>query len=569
MAGDSDTEKRKFLLSFLKKSKSKDSSSPKDSATPSASSQQHDPSPAQKSPSSPRFLVIGAGSRGTAYARAVTNATQGVIHAVAEPDEGKRKQFGRSYIWGKDGKAEEGQEFGDWKEWLQWEVKRRERLEKGGDGGEVEKEGEVPPGVDGVFVCTLDESHIEILLALAPLNLHIVCEKPLATCLDDCIKILKTLTDVQAQHGPKVFSIGHVLRYSPFNRLLRKLLLEDRVIGDIISLEHTEPVGWSHYAHSYVRGNWRRETPAGDGSLVTKCSHDIDFILWLLCSAPPGSSPDYVPHTPRSISSMGSLTQFKRARKPVAAGDATNCLSCPIERDCIYSAKRAYKDHGLDIGNTEWPVKTVVPDIEEVLEAEGLKGAQDTLLRTLGEDYDKATMVDEEIAKRPWFGRCVWESDNNVCDDQVVTMRWEDETVSETETRSSKIATLHMIAQTEKQCERRGRVYGTLGELSYDSSIITMYDFGTGKTTRYSVPPPPPHEVESHGGGDYGLTRAFVQAVDAVQNDGWEVKKAQSEFVGCTLEEAVRSHAVVFAAEEARRNGVVIDWKRWWEEKTG
>ena len=492
-----------------------------------------------------------------------------MIHAVAEPDEGKRRQFGRKYIWGKDGKSGEGQEFGDWREWLQWEIERRENMDKKGNEEEGEKEEDVPPGVNGVFVCTLDESHIEVLLALAPLNLHIMCEKPLATSLDDCIKILKALTDVQSQHGPKIFSIGHVLRYSPFNRLLRKLLLEDRVIGDIISLEHTEPVGWSHFAHSYVRGNWRRETLAGDGSLLTKCCHDIDFILWLLCSPGPGSLLDRAPHTPRSISSMGSLTQFKPARKPVAAGDATNCLSCPIERDCIYSAKRAYKDHGLDSGNTGWPVKIVVPDIEEVLDTKGLKGAQDALLRALGEDYDRATMTDEEIAKRPWFGRCVWEADNNVCDDQVVTMRWEDEESAQgAEACTSKTATLHMIAQTEKQCERRGRVYGTLGEMSYDGRVVSTYDFGTGKTKTSRVPPPPPHEEESHGGGDYGLTRAFVQAVNAVQNDGWEVKKAQSEFVGCTLEEAVRSHAVVFAAEEARRKGLVIDWKSWWEEKT-
>jgi hypothetical protein len=53
-----------------------------------------------------------------------------------------------------------------------------------------------------------------------------------------------------------IFSIGHVLRYSPHNMLLRKLVLQDRVIGDILSVVHTEPVGWWHFAHSYVRGNW-------------------------------------------------------------------------------------------------------------------------------------------------------------------------------------------------------------------------------------------------------------------------------------------------------------------------
>jgi predicted dehydrogenase len=53
-----------------------------------------------------------------------------------------------------------------------------------------------------------------------------------------------------------VFSIGHVLRYSPHNMLLRKLVVQDGVIGEVLSVVHTEPVGWWHFTHSYVRGNW-------------------------------------------------------------------------------------------------------------------------------------------------------------------------------------------------------------------------------------------------------------------------------------------------------------------------
>jgi predicted dehydrogenase len=289
----------------------------------------------------PRFLVIGAGSRGNAYARAVTNATNAVIHAVADIDPFKRREFGRKYIWGNASQPKKGQEFGDWREWLEYELERR-RHPPSLDGDHADS------GVDGVFVCTLDETHVEVLLAIAPLNLHIMCEKPLATSLRDCLSISKALKDAQTASGSaKIFSIGHVLRYSPHNQLLRRLLLTNRVIGDIVSLEHTEPVGWSHFAHSYVRGNWRRETAAGDGSLLTKSCHDIDFVLWLLCSPPPAAPYGYPHHAPKAISSMGSLNQFKRARKPVGAGDATNCLSCPIERECIHSAVRAYRDNTL------------------------------------------------------------------------------------------------------------------------------------------------------------------------------------------------------------------------------
>ncbi|KAK4995540.1 hypothetical protein LTR28_000483, partial [Elasticomyces elasticus] len=80
-----------------------------------------------------------------------------------------------------------------------------------------------------------------------------------------------------------------------------------------------------------------------------------------------------------------------------------------------------------------------------------------------------------------------------------------------------------MIAQTERQCERRGRIYGTKGEITYDSRTITVYDFASGGSTRFN----PPQPGGGHGGGDDGLTRQFVRAVDAVKNHGMGVSEAQ------------------------------------------
>ncbi|KAE8145633.1 hypothetical protein BDV25DRAFT_133607 [Aspergillus avenaceus] len=538
-----------------------------------------------------RFLVIGAGARGNAYAQAVTNATPGIIHAVAEPHTFKRQEFGRNYIWGA-GTPNEGQEFADWRDWLRWETKRRKQ-----DSTSTLTSTETALGVHGVFICTLDETHVEILQTLAPLHLHILCEKPLALSLSDCLTVYRALldttpatTDINSdtttnnsesnnnkdkEIQPKtIFSIGHVLRYSPHNILLRRLLLQDRVIGDIVSLEHCEPIGWWHFAHSYVRGNWRHETGTGDGSLLTKSCHDLDFILWLLSSplspplvpdpskSTPESNPENdKPHLPHLITSTGTLTQFHRARKPSLAGAATNCLTCAAAQSCNYNAVAIYADRHLSQGLHEWPVNIVCPDIEDILR-HNPEAARSHLLSRLSEDYDVSTTVAKDIAQRPWYGRCVYESDNTVCDDQIVTLTWSDEGGS----KRAKTAVFHMIAPTEKQCERRGRVYGTLGEVEYDSRSIEIYTFGNGEKRRVDVPRQPVEE-KSHGGGDYGLARSFVRAVDAVVNCGWGVERAQRVHVGCTLEEAVRSHAVVFAAEEARREEKVIRWKEWWEEK--
>jgi predicted dehydrogenase len=151
-----------------------------------------------------------------------------------------------------------------------------------------------------------------------------------------------------------------------------------------------------------------------------------------------------------------------------------------------------------------------------------------------------------------------------------VTITWEDDPLSKDEkgrpelkNRGGKTAQFHMVAFTEKQCERRGRIYGSKGEIEYDSSTIRVHDFSTGYNEVHK-----PHQAGGgHGGGDEGLVRQFLMAVNAVDNEAMPAATAQREFLGCDLEEAFRSHAVVFAAEEARTERKVVDWKSWWGER--
>ena len=500
------------------------------------------------STSSPSFLVIGAGSRGQSYARAVSDFGIGQIACVAEPIAFQRKQFGEKYIWHQSNPSP-GQQFENWKQYVDYELKRRED-EASGE--------QVPTGVDAVFICVRDEHHKSCLESLAPLGLHIMCEKPLATSLQDCIQIDSSLR----AYPERIFGIGHVLHYSPHNLKLYDLLREQRLIGDIISMEHTEPVGAIHFSHSYVRGNWRKESVTAP-SLLTKSCHDIDFILWMLCSAPSGSKQKA--HLPSRLTSMGALKQFRKVHKPKEAGNATNCMSCPIKDSCIYSAPRIYYDKQLAKSNANWPVSIVNPKIESILATSGFEKAKDALFQTLSEDYDAQTTPIQDIEDRSWYGRCVWESDNDVCDDQYVTIEWEDDPEPTTglQNRSAKTATFHMIAQTLAQCERRGRIYGTTGEIYYDSSSITVNDFTNDSTKTYNPEVP---AKSHHGGGDDGLTQQFVKAVIAVKEGQMSVQDAQVEYIGVTMEDIIRSHAAVFAAEDARRQKKVVEWKQWWEE---
>lgn len=193
----------------------------------------------------PRILIIGAGSRGAAYADATTACSNAVIAAVCEPNDFKRAEFGQRYMWGLDGAAKPGQSFKDWREWRAYEIQRRQR---GKDGDAT-----VEKGVDAVFVCVLDELHEEVVCGIAEFGLHICCEKPMSTSLESCLRMYRALKEGARDGKEAVFGICHVLRYSQHNMLLRHLLLERGVIGDVMSMEHVEPIGWWHYSHSYVR----------------------------------------------------------------------------------------------------------------------------------------------------------------------------------------------------------------------------------------------------------------------------------------------------------------------------
>lgn len=509
----------------------------------------------------PRILIIGAGSRGHAYARAIDQSTNGIVSAVAEPLPFKRQDLGRRYIW-KSHEPTPEQAFNDWRDFVKYEMSRQKRAAAGETTASA---------IDAALICVLDEQHAEVITALAPLGLHIMSEKPLATTLDDCLNIYSAMLPRGPGSAPNViFGIGHVLRYSPHNMMLRSLLLEEIAIGDVLSIEHTEPVGWWHFSHSYVRGNWRKESFTAP-SLLTKSCHDVDLILWLLCS-PVSASSSELPHLPSTIVSSGHLSQYRKVRKPVAAGNATNCLACPIEQSCIYSAKKIYLERFLRNGKTDWPVKIVNPEIEECFQVNGLNAAERMLLGNLAENYDVRKDSADTINSRPWFGRCVWESSNDVCDDQTVTITWKDDiearprveaqsTPAHPRSRLAKTATFHMIAQTEAQCERRGRVYGTHGEITYDSKSISVFDFATSTSKVHN----PAQRGGGHGGGDDALAEQFVAAVEAVKNGKMSVDEAQKMYIGCTIEEVIRSHAAVFAAEESRHHTKVVHWDEWWD----
>src|SRR5437588_6618966 len=138
----------------------------------------------------------------------------------------------------------------------------------------------------------------------------------------------------------------------PYTTLFRsytravKEIVDSGELGDIMSVQHLEPVGFWHQAHSFVRGNWRRADLANT-MLMAKSCHDLDWLAYIL-----GRAPD-------RVSSFGHLTHFTAANRPVAAAD--RCVTCPVEASCAYSATRLYGGL-LERGQHGWPLPVVLAE---------------------------------------------------------------------------------------------------------------------------------------------------------------------------------------------------------------
>ncbi|RLV10349.1 oxidoreductase [Streptomyces griseocarneus] len=407
------------------------------------------------------LLVIGAGDRGTGYAEWVLkHPDRAAVVGVAEPRGVRRDRIVAAH-----GIARENAVL-DWKE-----LAARGRF------------------ADAVLICTLDRAHVEPTEAFAALGYHILLEKPMAPDEESCRRVVNAVEEAGV-----MLAVGHVLRYTPYTQALKAVVDSGR-LGDIVSVQHLEPVGFWHQAHSFVRGNWRR----ADGSasmLMAKSCHDLDWLQYI------------VGQPPERVSSFGRLSHFTPANRPAEAAD--RCVECPVAQRCPYSAAHFYGGM-LDRGEHHWPLSVVVDDFTPQ--------ALDRALRT-----------------GP-YGRCVYACDNDVVDHQVVAMEFP----------GGATATFTMTAFNEA-AHRKTRIFGTRGELYGDGGTMRIHDF----LTRGAEDITPSRQgsmtaAGGHGGGDAGLMDAFVEAV--ATGDPTRITSGPRD--------SLASHLAVLAAERARLNGTV------------
>ncbi len=343
-----------------------------------------------------------------------------------------------------------------------------------------------PPLAEGLINATMDQVHVPSTLAALKAGYHVLLEKPMATSAEDCVRLVQA-----AEASQRTLQICHVLRYTRFWGIIHDAIASGR-LGRIINVDHRENVAFWHMAHSFVRGNWGvRATSAP--MILAKCCHDMDILYWIL-GAPV-----------RRLSSFGRLSHYRPENAP--QGAPLRCTDgCPAQEDCPFYAPRQYLRE-----STDWPINVISLD----LSFEGRMKA---------------------LREGP-YGRCVYHCGNDVVDNQVISMEFEND------------ATLTFTMQGHSHNNVRTMRYdGTRATLraSEAADEITIYDHLTGNEEVIR----PGAVVGGHGGGDTGVMNAFVHALRHPEETPLTSARASLE-----------SHLMAFAAEQARIEGAVLDMR--------
>ncbi|MDQ0086874.1 putative dehydrogenase [Paenibacillus anaericanus] len=402
--------------------------------------------------------LLGAGERGQVYANyALSHPEEMKITAVAEIDPLKRKLFMEKHS------IDEARGFADADELL-----KQLRL------------------ADAVFICTQDKDHYVQTMRALDLGYHVLLEKPMSPDPRECVEM-----EEKANRLGNVFSICHVLRYTPFFTKIKEIVQSGQ-IGKLMTVQHNEYVGYWHQAHSFVRGNWGNSAVSSPMILAKAC-HDMDILQWIIES----------PCT--YISSFGTLSYYKPENAPTGA--PTRCLDgCPVAHTCEYYAPKHYLTE-----NVGWPTSSISVDLS----------------------YEGRWQA---LREGP-YGRCVFHCDNDVVDHQVVSFEFENE-----------VTAVFTMTAFARDGGRFIHLTGTKGEIrgAMELNEIVVKHFDTGAEEKILLRSLGGHV--GHGGGDWVLVRDFIHLVNSNgQEKGLSSAEdsLRSHLLAFAAEESRREHGTI------------------------
>lgn len=132
--------------------------------------------------------------------------------------------------------------------------------------------------IDAVSICAANCAHAEITLQALNAGKHVLCEKPMATTLEDCEAMVRT-----AREKGKKLMIGQNQRFAKAHMEAKKLIRQG-AIGEIITFHtvfgHGGPETWS--VDSGPQNWFFDKNKAAMGAMADLGVHKTDLIQFLL-----------------------------------------------------------------------------------------------------------------------------------------------------------------------------------------------------------------------------------------------------------------------------------------------
>ena len=368
---------------------------------------------------------------------------------------------------------------------------------------------------DIVIIATQDATHYELCMKVLNAGYNVLLEKPVTSNPTELLDIERL-----AKEKGLIVLVCHVLRYAPVYKKVKEII-HSGAIGEIVSIEANEHVGVAHYLESYIKGPWRSEKECGSTFLLAKCCHDLDLICWLNNNT-----------TPKSINSFGSRSRYITAKRP---SDATEfCYECPRKDTCQVSATKVH----LEFESMGFQT------YKELIDKLGLQA----------EDIPRETKL--EYLKTSDMGRCAY-LDRDLVDRQSVSIEFE----------NGSIANFAMIGGCPT-ADRYFHIVGTDGEIEgkFDEKKFKVKkivsDPGVLDLSVQEIDCSASIVVNDkyggHGGGDYALVYDLVRYLNGCR-DSLSITK---------IDDSINGHFCVYAADDSRREGKLIDFDEYKKQKS-
>lgn len=129
--------------------------------------------------------------------------------------------------------------------------------------------------IDGVVLSTPSALHCRQIERALDRGLHVFCEKPLGTDLEECIRV----AEVVSRYPDQVFMLGFMRRYDPSYRFAHEMIRAGEIGRPVLFR------GYSVDPLRHIDGALRY-APYSAGQFLDMAVHDIDLARWMLDAEP-------------------------------------------------------------------------------------------------------------------------------------------------------------------------------------------------------------------------------------------------------------------------------------------